>query len=72
MDFLFSFTEMKENAVYARAQAAILRSSGYSVKDIAKCWNKPNDGWTSGQKKSLSKANQEVDDRLFWQIVREM
>ena len=27
---------MKENAVYARAQAVILRSSGHSVKDIAK------------------------------------
>ena len=27
---------MKANAVYARAQAAILRSSGHSVKDIAK------------------------------------
>ena len=35
LDFLFSFTEMKANAVYARAQAAILRSSGHSVKDIA-------------------------------------
>ena len=29
---------MKANTVYARAQAAILRSSGHSVKDIAKRW----------------------------------
>ena len=42
---LFSFTEMKANAVYARAQAAILRSSGHSVKDIAKLLKKkPKDG----------------------------
>ena len=31
---------MKANAVYARAQAAILRSSGHSVKDIAKLLKK--------------------------------
>ena len=31
LDFLFSFTEMKANTVYARAQAAILRSSGHSA-----------------------------------------
>ena len=31
---------MKSDIVYARAQAAILRSSGHSVKEIAKFLNK--------------------------------
>ena len=36
----FSVTKMKSDIVYARAQAAILRSSGHSVKEIAKFFNK--------------------------------
>ena len=32
---VFSVTKMKSDIVYARAQAAILRSSGHSVKEIA-------------------------------------
>ena len=36
----FSVTEMKSDIVYARAQAAISRSSGHSVKEIAKFFNK--------------------------------
>ena len=36
MDFVLSLLEMKANSVYARAQAAILLSSGHSVKDTAK------------------------------------
>ena len=32
---VFSVTTMKSDVVYARAQAAILRSSGHSVKEIA-------------------------------------
>ena len=31
---------MKSDIVYARAEAAILRSSGHSVKEIAKFFNK--------------------------------
>ena len=37
---VFSVTKMKSDIVYARAQAAILRLSGHSVKEIAKCFNK--------------------------------
>lgn len=37
---VFSVTKMKSDIVYARAQAAILRSSGHSVKEIAKFFNK--------------------------------
>ena len=37
---VFSVTKMKSDIVYARAQAAILRSSGHSVKEIAKFVNK--------------------------------
>ena len=37
---VFSVTKMKSDIVYARAQAAILRSSGHSVKEIAKSFNK--------------------------------
>ena len=37
---VFSVTKMKTDIVYARAQAAILRSSGHSVKEIAKFFNK--------------------------------
>ena len=33
--------KMKSDIVYARAQAAIQRSSGHSVKEIAKFFNKP-------------------------------
>ena len=36
----FSVTQMKSDIVYARAQASILRSSGHSVKEIAKFFNK--------------------------------
>ena len=36
----FSVTKMKSDIAYARAQAAILRSSGHSVKEIAKFFNK--------------------------------
>ena len=36
LHFLFSLSEMNANTVYARAQAAILLSSGHSVKDTAK------------------------------------
>ena len=32
LDFLCSFTEMKADTVCARAQAAILRSSGHLIK----------------------------------------
>ena len=38
--FVFSVTKMKSDIVFARAQAAILRSSGHSVKEITKCFNK--------------------------------
>ena len=38
--FLCSFTEMKADTVCARAQAAILRSSGHSIKEIAKLLKK--------------------------------
>ena len=37
---VFSVTKMKSDIVYTRAQAAILRSSGHSVKEIAKYFNK--------------------------------
>ena len=37
---VFSVTKMKSDIVYARAQAVILRSSGHSVKEIAKYFNK--------------------------------
>ena len=37
---VFSVTKMKSDIVYARAQAAILQSSGHSVKEIAKLFNK--------------------------------
>jgi len=36
----FSVAKMKSDIVYARAQAAILRSSGHSVKEIANFFNK--------------------------------
>ena len=36
----FSVTKMKSDIVYDRAQAAILRSSGHSVKEIATFFNK--------------------------------
>ena len=39
-DSVFSVTKMKPDIVYARAQAAILRSSGHSVKEFAKFFNK--------------------------------
>ena len=32
---VFSVTKMKSDIVYARAEAAILRSSGHTVKEIA-------------------------------------
>ena len=56
---------MKSDIVYARAQAAILRSSGHSVKEIAKFFNKTVRWVTSGRKESASKTNQEADDHLF-------
>ena len=37
---VFSVTKMKSDIVYARAQVAILRSSGHSGKEIAKYFNK--------------------------------
>ena len=37
---VFSVTKMNSDIVYAKAQAAILRSSGHSVKEIAKFFNK--------------------------------
>ena len=37
---VFSVLKMKSDIVYARAQAAILRLSGHSVKEIAKIFNK--------------------------------
>ena len=40
INVLFSLSEMKSNVVYAWAQAAILRSSDHSVKEIAKFFNK--------------------------------
>ena len=67
LDFLFPSTEMKANTVYARAQAAILRSSCHSVEDIAKLLKK-TERWAnkwSKRKFFFSKTNQEVDDRLF-------
>ena len=66
--------EMKANTVYARAQAAILWPSGHLGKDIAKLLKK-TERWVnkwSKRKFFFSKTNQEVDDRLFWQIVRQM
>ena len=37
---VFSVTKIKSDIVFARAQAVILRSSGHSVKEIAKCFYK--------------------------------
>ena len=37
---VFSIMKMKSDIVYARAQAAIPRSSGHAVKEIAKLFNK--------------------------------
>ena len=37
---IFSVAKMKSDIVYARAQAAILRSSGHSVKEMAKFFKK--------------------------------
>ena len=37
---LYSFTKVKANTVSVRAQASILRSSGHSVKEIAKLLKK--------------------------------
>ena len=37
---VFSVMKMKSDIVYARAQAAILRSSGHSVKEVANFFNK--------------------------------
>lgn len=42
----FSVAKMKSDIVFSRAQAAILRSSGHSVKEIAKFFNK-TECWVS-------------------------
>ena len=45
--------------VCARAQAAILRSSGHSVEEMSNCLKRPNDGsGTSGHKEGPSRTNQ--------------
>ena len=45
---VFSVMKMKSEIVYARAQAAILRSAGQSDDQIAKFFNKMEIGQTSG------------------------
>ena len=64
---------MKSDIIYATAQAAILRSSGHSVKEIAIFFTRQNVGrtCTSGRKGRGSKenasntnhSNQQADDR---------
>ena len=68
---VFSVTKMKSDIVYARAQAAILRSSGHSVKEIAEFFNKTVRWVNKWSKESASKTNQEADDRLFRPVVLE-
>ena len=49
---------MKANTIYARTQAAILLSSGHSVKDIAKLLKKKNEQWVNKWSKRKSLEDQ--------------
>ena len=58
---VFSVTKMTSGIVYARGRAAILRSSGHSVKEVAKFSNK-SERWVNKWSKTehASKTNQEA------------
>ena len=62
---VFSVTKMKSDIVYARAQAAILRSSGHSVKEIAKFFNKTERWVNKWSKRECFEDKQDAGDRLF-------
>ena len=71
LDFLCPFTEVKADNVRATAQAAIVRSSGHSVKEIAKLLKKTERWVNKWSKESLSKTNQGVDGVCFDELCEE-